>query len=110
MKLITFKTANFRSDTEERYRIGALSEPGEIVDLTNLKSKDTLTATELLGCFDLESGFIENAQRALDSGVSQPAVGKKDVQIVSPVPRPGKIICIGLNYRDHAEESGMAIP
>jgi len=110
MKLITFKTANFRSDTEERYRIGVLSEPGEIVDLTNLKSKDTLTATELLGCFDLESGFIENAQRALDSGVSQPAVGKKDVQIVSPVPFPGKIICIGLNYRDHAEESGMAIP
>jgi acylpyruvate hydrolase len=42
--------------------------------------------------------------------VSQPAVGKKDVQIVSPVPFPGKIICIGLNYRDHAEESGMAIP
>lgn len=26
------------------------------------------------------------------------------------VPRPGKIICIGLNYRKHALESGMAIP
>lgn len=24
--------------------------------------------------------------------------------------RPGKIICVGLNYRDHAEESGMEIP
>jgi 2-keto-4-pentenoate hydratase/2-oxohepta-3-ene-1,7-dioic acid hydratase in catechol pathway len=26
------------------------------------------------------------------------------------VPNPGKIICVGLNYRRHAEESGMAIP
>jgi 2-keto-4-pentenoate hydratase/2-oxohepta-3-ene-1,7-dioic acid hydratase in catechol pathway len=26
------------------------------------------------------------------------------------VPRPGKIICIGLNYRDHAAESNIAIP
>lgn len=27
-----------------------------------------------------------------------------------PVARPGKIICLGLNYRDHARESGMPIP
>jgi len=27
-----------------------------------------------------------------------------------PFDRPGKIICVGLNYRDHAEESGMEIP
>ena len=28
----------------------------------------------------------------------------------APVPRPGKIICVGLNYRDHAKETGQAIP
>lgn len=28
----------------------------------------------------------------------------------SPIARPGKVICIGLNYSDHAKESGMAIP
>lgn len=28
----------------------------------------------------------------------------------APVPNPGKILCIGLNYRRHAEESGMKIP
>jgi 2-keto-4-pentenoate hydratase/2-oxohepta-3-ene-1,7-dioic acid hydratase in catechol pathway len=33
-----------------------------------------------------------------------------DVQLLAPVPRPGKIICIGLNYRDHAAESKMAVP
>src|SRR4051812_10822883 len=30
--------------------------------------------------------------------------------LVAPVPRPPKFICVGLNYRDHAIESGMAIP
>jgi 2-keto-4-pentenoate hydratase/2-oxohepta-3-ene-1,7-dioic acid hydratase in catechol pathway len=33
-----------------------------------------------------------------------------DVQLLAPIPRPGKVICVGLNYRDHAEESNMAIP
>ncbi|MGH9718764.1 MAG: fumarylacetoacetate hydrolase family protein [Bryobacteraceae bacterium] len=31
-------------------------------------------------------------------------------RLLAPVPRPPKIICIGLNYRDHAEESKMEIP
>ncbi|WP_375381835.1 fumarylacetoacetate hydrolase family protein [uncultured Sphingomonas sp.] len=33
-----------------------------------------------------------------------------DVTLLAPVPRPGKVICIGLNYRAHAEEGGNAIP
>ena len=33
-----------------------------------------------------------------------------DVRLGAPVHRPGKLICIGLNYRQHAQESGMAIP
>jgi 2,4-didehydro-3-deoxy-L-rhamnonate hydrolase len=33
-----------------------------------------------------------------------------DVRLGSPVARPSKIICVGLNYRDHARESGMAEP
>ena len=27
-----------------------------------------------------------------------------------PIPVPSKIICVGLNYKDHAEESGLALP
>jgi 2,4-didehydro-3-deoxy-L-rhamnonate hydrolase len=32
------------------------------------------------------------------------------VRLGPPIGRPSKIVCIGLNYRDHAAESGMAIP
>ena len=38
-----------------------------------------------------------------------PQVGP-DVRLGPPVARPGKIICIGLNFRDHAEESNMQLP
>jgi 2-keto-4-pentenoate hydratase/2-oxohepta-3-ene-1,7-dioic acid hydratase in catechol pathway len=29
---------------------------------------------------------------------------------VLPIARPGKIVCVGLNYRDHAEEQGIEVP
>ena len=32
------------------------------------------------------------------------------VQLCAPVPRPGKIVCVGLNYRDHAAETGKPVP
>ena len=32
------------------------------------------------------------------------------VRLGSPICRPSKIVCIGLNYRDHAAESGMEVP
>lgn len=37
-------------------------------------------------------------------------IGVSDVTLLAPVPRPGKVICIGLNYRAHAEEGGNAVP
>ena len=33
-----------------------------------------------------------------------------DVKLCAPIPKPTKIICVGLNYRDHAIESKMDIP
>lgn len=41
-----------------------------------------------------------------------PAAGHAlaSVRLLAPVPRPGKIFAIGLNYADHIEESGMGTP
>lgn len=38
------------------------------------------------------------------------AVDEADLVFLPPVVRPSKIVCLGLNYRDHAEESGLGIP
>jgi 2-keto-4-pentenoate hydratase/2-oxohepta-3-ene-1,7-dioic acid hydratase in catechol pathway len=37
-------------------------------------------------------------------------LAEKGIRYAPCVPQPGKIICIGLNYRRHAAESGMAVP
>jgi 2-keto-4-pentenoate hydratase/2-oxohepta-3-ene-1,7-dioic acid hydratase in catechol pathway len=58
------------------------------------------------------------AQEAVDYAAQHPwgADGEKlvwadsDIQIKAPLLNPTKIICIGLNYRDHAEETGAKIP
>jgi 2-keto-4-pentenoate hydratase/2-oxohepta-3-ene-1,7-dioic acid hydratase in catechol pathway len=39
-----------------------------------------------------------------------PAGRLEDLSLGPPVPTAPKIVCVGLNYRDHAEESGQAIP
>jgi acylpyruvate hydrolase len=37
-------------------------------------------------------------------------LARSEVRLLAPVPDPEKIICMGLNYRDHAEEGGQEIP
>lgn len=39
-----------------------------------------------------------------------PALDLADVQLLPPLGRPGKILCVGLNYRDHAAESHLDVP
>jgi 2-keto-4-pentenoate hydratase/2-oxohepta-3-ene-1,7-dioic acid hydratase in catechol pathway len=48
--------------------------------------------------------------RAAGAVASGEAFDPSSVQLTAPVPDPEKIICIGLNYADHAAESGIAIP
>lgn len=40
----------------------------------------------------------------------QAAIDLTDVQFLAPVAKPPKIICVGLNYKDHSEESGFKQP
>lgn len=37
-------------------------------------------------------------------------IPRASVRVMAPVPDPQKIICLGLNYRDHAAEAGLEIP
>src|SRR4029077_19076358 len=38
------------------------------------------------------------------------AIDPNSVRILPPVPKPPKILCVGLNYDDHLEESGLKKP
>ncbi len=39
-----------------------------------------------------------------------PLFALSDVTLLPTIPRPAKILCIGLNYRDHSAESGFEVP
>lgn len=51
-----------------------------------------------------------DADRVAELGRAGVIVPLAEVELLSPIPRPGKVICIGLNYRDHAAESGLEVP
>lgn len=55
-------------------------------------------------------GTALEAARAASESASADQISLTDVRLLPPIRRPGKILCVGLNYRDHAVESGMAIP
>jgi len=46
----------------------------------------------------------------VNSPPSESTVALDAVTLLAPIPRPPKLICIGLNYRDHAIESKMEMP
>ncbi|MDN5205433.1 fumarylacetoacetate hydrolase family protein [Fulvivirgaceae bacterium BMA10] len=52
----------------------------------------------------------ERLESWLESNASGCPVIDSEVRLGSPIIRPSKIVCIGLNYAKHAEESGMAKP
>jgi 2-keto-4-pentenoate hydratase/2-oxohepta-3-ene-1,7-dioic acid hydratase in catechol pathway len=57
------------------------------------------------------NGLLATSMRADPVDWSMlPTVDPQNVTWCSPIGRPGKVICIGLNYSDHAEEAGMAEP
>ena len=63
---------------------------------------------------DYDAGFFAgDALQRLREAVAAGALPRLDIQglrVGAPLHRPGKIVCIGLNYRQHAIESNMPIP
>jgi 2-keto-4-pentenoate hydratase/2-oxohepta-3-ene-1,7-dioic acid hydratase in catechol pathway len=55
------------------------------------------------------AGGVEATRAALADG-RLPRLEVPPDRVGAPLARPGKIVCIGLNYRDHAAETGAAIP
>jgi 2-keto-4-pentenoate hydratase/2-oxohepta-3-ene-1,7-dioic acid hydratase in catechol pathway len=86
-------------------RPAVLSGPGVLVDLA---AADPLVPTDLGSLLSEErtgrlAALAANAPEATRVRLDQ-------VRLAAPVPRPSKIIGIGLNYRDHAAETGQELP
>lgn len=83
-----------------RVGLGLVDGQGEPRDASGLDLGDADASTRLA------------AERVtLDAAALQSLPGlPTGATLLAPVPRPGKVLCIGLNYSDHAAEAGMDVP
>lgn len=89
-------------------RFGAVGKekPGVLID------EKRYDVSSIVKDFDevfFDENGLEKLQKALESNPVLPEVDA-NVRLGSPVARPSKIICIGLNYVDHCVETGAPIP
>lgn len=97
MRLLTFEHDGQR-------RIGARS-GDSVVDISRA---DPSIPDDMPGFLGAGRPALDRAQKALEVG--EPALSAAEVNVLAPISNPQKIICIGLNYADHAAESNMPIP
>jgi len=118
MEIITFTTRE--TDGWRPPRVGALLNEEYLLDFMGAFD-GTDRPTNHLPWLDMDGPWFQKSREIYeslvhDSGRLTQAVEKNwltrrsEAYWLAPVPRPGKLICIGLNYRDHAAESNMPIP
>ena len=117
MELITFSTEATGWQTA---RVGALLDQEYLLDFQRALQVAEPPASHL-DWFDMDALWFQKSRETFNklandkSAISQAAkkgwlTKRSEAYWLAPVPRPGKLICIGLNYRDHAAESNMPIP
>ncbi|MDB3939667.1 fumarylacetoacetate hydrolase family protein [Verrucomicrobiales bacterium] len=60
--------------------------------------------------FFADPGNLDRLQEWVGANAESAPVISDDTRLGSAVARPGKLICIGLNFSDHAAEAGMPVP
>jgi 2-keto-4-pentenoate hydratase/2-oxohepta-3-ene-1,7-dioic acid hydratase in catechol pathway len=72
----------------------------------DVNAADPSLPTTLKELVALGQDAVLRASKAAQGGKPLPA----GIKILAPIPDPQKVICVGLNYADHAKESGVAPP
>lgn len=87
--------------------VGVKMGDGKIVDLSKQMPRGPKSVVEILAGGKKLQAAVAKACAKPKAGAT---VSEKSAKYLSPIPNPGKILCIGLNYRKHAEETGSPIP
>lgn len=103
MKLVTFHQ-------DGGLRLGALRQENGKSYVTDLNRADASLPSDIIAFLEGGEAVLAQAKKVLAATPASSGIALESVKLAAPVPRPGKILCIGLNYRDHAAESGVALP
>ena len=86
--------------------VGVKTDAG-IIDLSKQMPRGPKSVVEILAGGKAVQDAVKKACAKPKAGA---AVSAKSAKYLAPIPNPGKILCIGLNYRKHAEETGNPMP
>ncbi len=90
--------------TQDGVRLVAVVD-GQVTDLSGVVPSVS-TLDDLVAAGPVAWSAAENAAQADGSF----GADLNDVMVMSPLLRPSKIVCVGLNYHDHAAEQGVELP
>ena len=92
--------------------LGRLGDPGSEIPIIRHDGRvyDLRPLTQDIDGAFLSSDGIGRARAAAAGGDLPEVEGAAELRVAPPVARPGKVVCIGLNYHDHAAETGAAVP
>jgi 2-keto-4-pentenoate hydratase/2-oxohepta-3-ene-1,7-dioic acid hydratase in catechol pathway len=102
------KIARYRHDGKETY--GAFRGTS-IVNLSALAKQEKVTLPKTLEEFVTAGEFtLQTAEKLLLKATETHSLPLDKVTLLAPLAQPSKILCLGLNYRDHAAETDKPIP
>jgi len=78
-------------------------------EFVNLNALDTQFSGDLKSMLD-NPNTLKAADAAAKVAPASAHLSLRDIQLLPVIPNPGKIVCMGLNYADHAKEGGNARP
>lgn len=103
MKLVTFTR-------DGAARLGALTQRDGRDVIIDLNQAAPSLPNDMIAFLTGGEANRTLAAQVLANPPSAAVLDRSAVRLRAPIPRPGKIICIGLNYRDHAAESHAELP
>jgi 2-keto-4-pentenoate hydratase/2-oxohepta-3-ene-1,7-dioic acid hydratase in catechol pathway len=102
VKLLSFHT-------DDGVRLGVRTDDGVIDVRRAAEDAGTSAPSSMREAIAGGPAAAEQLERLLTEGRAAP-IAEADLRFAPAVPDPDKIICVGANYRKHAEEAGIAIP
>jgi 2-keto-4-pentenoate hydratase/2-oxohepta-3-ene-1,7-dioic acid hydratase in catechol pathway len=78
--------------------------------IVDLQAADASLPESLIALLALGDEGLAQARAAAESAPAGAIARREGVRLLPPVPNPAKIVCIGLNYRDHAAEVKLPLP
>jgi len=110
VRLVSYRTQPAFGDEPGRQERLGVERDGRVIPVAELVPAGPQTMASLLAGLPDSLAALQAGWTERGSALAAGGVATDDLELLPPVPRPGKIVAVGLNYRRHAEEQDREPP